>query len=158
MNSTDDELDFRGVGGHLTETPFSATDLTREITKKLQRDRYAWLTTVAPTGVPSPMLVWFGFDGTDFTVYTQPHASRVTQVFQHPEVSLHLESDGFGSGIVIIGGKAAVTAEGVDPRDDNEFWAKYHMEAEALGLGDAIASYSVRITITPTTLRTTFPT
>ena len=74
------------------------------------------------------------------------------------EVSLHLESDGFGSGIVIIGGKAAVTAEGVDPRDDNEFWAKYHMEAEALGLGDAIASYSVRITITPTTLRTTFPT
>ena len=51
-----------------------------------------------------------------------------------------------------------MTAEGVDPRDDNEFWAKYHMEAEALGLGDAIASYSVRITITPTTLRTTFPT
>lgn len=158
MSSTDDELDFRGVGGHLTETPFLAADLTREIIKKLQRDRYAWLTTVEPAGVPSPMLVWFGFDGTTFNVYTQPHAHRVTQVFQHPEVSLHLESDGFGSGIVVIGGKAAVTAEGVDPRDDNEFWAKYHMEAEALGLGEAIASYSVRITITPTTLRTTFPT
>ena len=158
MSSSDDELDFRGVGGHLTETSFSVTDVTREITKKLQRDRYAWLTTVEPTGLPSPMLVWFNFDGTSFTVYTQPHARRVTHVFQHPEVSLHLESDGFGGGIVIIGGKAAVTAEGVDPRDDNEFWAKYHMEAEALGLGDAIASYSVRITISPTTLRTTFPT
>ena len=158
MNSTDDELDFRGVGGHLAETAFTATHLTREITKKLQRDRYAWLTTLAPTGVPSPMLVWFSFDATTFTVYTHPHASRVTHVFQHPEVSLHLESDGFGSGIVIIGGKAAVTAEGVDPRDDNEFWAKYHMEAEALGLGDAIASYSVRITITPTTIRTTLST
>ena len=59
MSSTGDELDFRGVGGHLTETPFSVTDLTREITKKLQRDRYAWLTTVEPTGLPSPMLVWF---------------------------------------------------------------------------------------------------
>ena len=63
------------MGGHLTETPFLAADLTREIIKKLQRDRYAWLTTVEPAGVPSPMLVWFGFNGTTFTVYTQPHAT-----------------------------------------------------------------------------------
>ncbi|MCI4675087.1 TIGR03667 family PPOX class F420-dependent oxidoreductase [Candidatus Mycolicibacterium alkanivorans] len=157
MNSADDELDFRGVGGHLTETSFAAADLTHEITRKLKRDRYAWLTTVAPTGIPAPMLVWFSFDGTYVTVYTRPHASRVTHVFQHPEVSVHLESDGFGGGIVIIGGKAAVTAENVDPRDDNGFWSKYHMEAEAIGLSAAIASYSVRITVTPTTLRTTFP-
>jgi PPOX class probable F420-dependent enzyme len=158
MNSTEDELDFRGVGGHLIETSFATIDLSQEITRRLKRDRYAWLTTLAPTGIPSPMLVWFDFDGTNFTVYTQPHASRVTHVFQHPEVSLNLESDGFSSGIVIVGGKAAVTAEGVDPRDDSGFWGKYHVEAEALGLGDAIASYSVRLTITPTTLRTTLPT
>ena len=51
-----------------------------------------------------------------------------------------------------------VTAEGVDPRDDREFWAKYHVEAELLGLGEAISSHSVRITITPTTLLTTLST
>ena len=51
-----------------------------------------------------------------------------------------------------------MTAEAVDPRDDKMFWAKYHLEADLLGLGEAISSYSVRITITPTTLATTLPT
>jgi PPOX class probable F420-dependent enzyme len=158
MTSVDSELDSRGVAGHVTETPFHATDLSDEITRRLKRERYAWLTTVAPTGVPAPMLMWFCFDGTDFTVYSPARASRVTHVFEHPEVTLHLESNGIGGGIVIVGGKATVTAEGVDPRDDREFWAKYHVEAELLSLGEAISSHSTRITITPTTLLTTLTT
>ena len=158
MNAAEGELDFRGLAGQVTEAPFRASDLSDEITRKLRQQRYAWLTTVAPTGVPEPMLMWFCFDGTSIVVYSPPRASRVTHVFQHPEVSLNLESDGMGSGIVVVAGTAAVTAEGVDPRDDGEFWAKYHLEAELLGLSDAIASYSVRITITPMTLVTTLST
>lgn len=104
------------------------------------------------------MLMWFCFDGADFTVYSPARASRVTHVFEHPEVTLHLESNGIGGGIVIVGGRATVTAEGVDPRDDSEYWAKYHVEADLLGLGEAISSYSTRITITPTTLLTTLTT
>ena len=71
--------------------PFCATDLSSEIIRKLNRERYAWLTTVAPSGVfrrrCSP-----GFDGTHFTLYSPAHASRVAHVFERPEVSLHLES------------------------------------------------------------------
>ena len=37
-----------------------------------------WLTTVAPTGIPLPMLVWFTFDGNSLSVSSQPRASRVT--------------------------------------------------------------------------------
>lgn len=158
MNSPDGVLDCRGLAGHVTETDFTAATLSQEIVKRLNNARYAWLTTVAPTGIPAPMLVWFRFDGATVTVYSPPKANRVTHVFEHPEVSLHLDSDGVGSGLVIIGGKAAVTAEGVDPREDREFWAKYHVEADAVGLGAAIGSHSARITITPTTLWTTIPT
>ena len=158
MTSVYSELDSRGVAGQKTEVPFRATDLSDEVTRKLKRERYAWLTTVGPTGVPAPMLTWFCFDGTDFTLYTPARASRVADVFERPEVSLHLESDGIGGGVIAVGGRAAVTAKGVDPRDDREFWAKYHVEAELLGLGEAISSHSVRITITPTTLLTTLST
>lgn len=149
-------FDFRGLAGQVTEKPFSEADLPSTISKKLKHDRYAWLTTVDPTGIPAPMLVWFTFDGTHLTVYSHPRTNRVTHIFEHPEVSLHLESEGFGSGLIIIGGRAAVTAEEVDPREDKHYWAKYHVEAEALGLTTAIASYSARITITPTTLWTTY--
>lgn len=150
-------IEFRGVAGHLTETPFTVHDLADGVFKRLTRDRYGWLTTVAQSGMPVPMLVWFHFEGATVTVYSQPHANRITHVFEHPEVSLHLESDGTGSNIVIIGGRAAVTAEGVDPRDDTEFWAKYHLEAHVSGLSDAIGSFSTRIAITPTTVWTTHP-
>ncbi len=154
MSSTES----RGAAGHLTEGPFAAHDLAESVAKRLTRDRYGWLTTVAQSGTPVPMLAWFRFDGATVTVYSQPHASRITHVFEHPEVSLHLESDGTGGNIVILGGRAAVTAEGVDPREDAQFWTKYHLEADASGLSDAIGSFSTRITITPTTLWTTHPT
>lgn len=150
------QFDFRGLAGQVTEKAIGPGDLSPGIIKKLKNARYAWLTTLAPTGIPAPMLVWFHFDGTHLTVYSQTRASRVTHVFEHPEVSLHLESDGMGSGLIVIGGRAAVTAEGVDPRADKDFWAKYHVEADAVGLNEAIASFSTRISITPTTLWTTY--
>ncbi len=150
--------DFRGLSGQLNEVQLADAALSDEVLKRLSTARYAWLTTVDRSGIPMPTLVWFRFDGRILTVYSHPRSTRITHVFEHPEVSLHLESDGVGSRLLIIGGTAAVTAEGVDPRDDHEFWAKYHVEAEVTGLADAIADYSSRITITPTVLRTTFAT
>lgn len=157
MESAEHELDLRGSSGQVSETPFVGDDLPAEVVKRLNTERYAWLTTVEKSGMPVPMLVWFRFDGATLTVYSQPRAARVTHIFGHPEVSLHLESDGVGSNLVIIGGRAAVTAEWVDPRTDAEFWAKYHVEAGVTGLSDAIGRYSTRITVTPTTIWTTSP-
>lgn len=157
MNSSEDGFDARGLAGQLSKIAFSSTTLPHVISRKLAHDRYAWLTTVASSGMPMPMLVWFHYDSTALTMYTGPRSRIVTQVFEHPAASLHLESDGLGSDLVIIGGTAAVTAEGVDPRDDKAFWAKYHVEAEALGLREAIRACSARITLTPTTLWTTLP-
>lgn len=139
----------------MIEKPFDSRSLPQEIVKKLKNERYAWLTTVTSTGVPTPQLVWFHFDGSHLIVYARPKAEAVEHIRQHPQVALHLESDGLGSGIIGIRGTAAVTAEGADPRDDKYFWAKYHVEADMLGLAEVFASYTVRITVNPNSLWTT---
>ena len=157
MHPAELELDLRGASGQISETPFAADSLSADVVKMLTGARYAWLTTVNSAGMPVPVLVWFHFDGSTLTVYSQPRAARVTHIFEHPEVSLHLESDGVGGNLVIVGGHAAVTAQWVDPRADERFWAKYHVEADVVGLSEAIAKYSTRVTITPTTMWTTIP-
>lgn len=124
-----------------------AIDLTPEVVQRLQSDHYGWLTTVAKSGQPVPRLVWFYFDGTDVLVYTEPGAAKVRHIGNHPRVSLNLDSDGNGSGIIVVGGMATVDAEGADPRDDSPYWDKYSGDAERFGLTDAMGQFDMRLRI-----------
>ncbi|CKP28871.1 Pyridoxamine 5'-phosphate oxidase [Mycobacterium tuberculosis] len=99
--------------------------------------------------------MWFYFDGTDLTVYSMPQAAKVAHITAHPQVSLNLDSDGNGAGIIVVGGTAAVVATDVDCRDDAPYWAKYREDAAKFGLTEAIAAYSTRLKITPTRVWTT---
>jgi hypothetical protein len=63
-------------------------------------------------------------------------------------VSLNLDSDVNGSGIVVIGGEATVDATDVDCRADEPYWAKYAESAAKFGLSEGMADYSTRIKIT----------
>jgi PPOX class probable F420-dependent enzyme len=132
-----------------------SVELTQEVSSRLTSDHYGWLTTVAKSGQPVPRLIWFYFDGTRLTVYSMPRAAKVAHIQAHPEVSLNLDSDGNGGGIIVVGGVAAVDATGVDCRDDEPYWAKYGDEAARFGLTDAMATYSTRLTITPSKVWTT---
>ncbi|OBI41047.1 TIGR03667 family PPOX class F420-dependent oxidoreductase [Mycobacterium sp. E796] len=132
-----------------------SVELTQEVSDRLTSDQYGWLTTVAKSGQPVPRLIWFYFDGTDLTVYSTPRAAKVAHIKAHPEVSLNLDSDGNGGGIIVIGGTARVDATDVDCRDDEPYWAKYRDAAARFGLTDAMASYSTRLKITPTKVWTT---
>jgi PPOX class probable F420-dependent enzyme len=125
-----------------------SAELTQEVSDRLTSDHYGWLTTVAKSGLPVPKLVWFFFDGTDLFVYSMPGAAKVGHVKRHPQVSLNLDSDGNGSGIVVIGGEATVDATDVDCRTDEPYWAKYADSAAQFGLTEAMADYSTRIKIT----------
>ncbi len=89
-------------------------ELTQEVSDRLSSDHYGWLTTVAKSGQPVPRLVWFYFDGTDVIVYSEPNAAKVRHIKAHPRVSLNLDSDGNGAGIIVVGGNATVDAEGAD--------------------------------------------
>src|SRR5437588_7732775 len=130
-------------------------DLTQQVSSRLTSDNYGWLTTVAKSGLPVPRLVWFYFDGTALTVYTQPTAAKVAHINARPGVSLNLDSDGNGGGIIVIGGTAAVDATGVDCRDDEPYWSKYGELADEFGLTDAMGGYSTRLRIVPTKAWTT---
>ncbi|AQA01589.1 PPOX class F420-dependent oxidoreductase [Mycobacterium sp. MS1601] len=122
-------------------------ELTSDVTERLTSDDFGWLTTVAKSGLPVPRLIWFYFDGIELSVYTMPNAAKVTHIRRHPQVSLNLDSDGQGGGIVVVGGTARIDAEGVDCRDDAPYWAKYGEYAEKIGLADSMAAYSTRIKI-----------
>lgn len=125
-----------------------AVEFTHEVSSRLQGDHYGWLTTVAKSGQPVPRLVWFFFDGTDIVVYSMPNAAKVRHITNHPRVSMNLDSDGNGSGIIVVGGEASVDATGVDPREDGPYWEKYAADAETFGLTEAIADYNTRLRIT----------
>jgi PPOX class probable F420-dependent enzyme len=124
-----------------------SAELTPEVIDRLTADHYGWLTTVAKSGQPVPKLIWFYFDGAAVVIYSMPDAAKVAHVRRHPRVSLNLDSDGNGNGIVVIGGEAAVDATGVDCRTDEPYWAKYAESAAKFGLTDAMAGYSTRLKI-----------
>jgi len=124
-----------------------AVEFTQEVSNRLEADHYGWLTTVAKSGQPVPRLVWFYVDGTDLIVYTMPNAAKVRHIDAHSRVSLNLDSDGNGAGIIIVGGNAVVDEVGVDPRKDETYWAKYQADVEQFGLTEAIADYSTRLRI-----------
>jgi PPOX class probable F420-dependent enzyme len=121
--------------------------LTQEVTERLTGDHYCWLTTVAKSGRPVPKLVWFLLDGTDLIVYSAPDAAKVRHVDAHSEVSLNLDSDGNGGGVIVVGGTAVIDETGVDPRTDRPYWDKYEASADEFGLTEAMAGYSTRIRI-----------
>jgi PPOX class probable F420-dependent enzyme len=124
-----------------------AAEFPDEVVHRLTSDQFGWLTTVAKSGQPVPRLVWFHFDGAGITVYTEPSAAKVRHIQAHPRVSLNLDSNGQGSGIIVVGGVATVDARDVDPREDGPYWEKYRAQAEQIGLADAMASYGTRLRI-----------
>ncbi len=123
-------------------------EFTQEVSERLSSDKYGWLTTVAKSGQPVPKLVWFYFDGTDVIVYTEPNAAKVRHVKAHPRVSFNLDSDGNGSGIIIVGGVTSIDAEGADPLGDERYVAKYGEYAASLGFtNEFLAAYNTRLKI-----------
>jgi PPOX class probable F420-dependent enzyme len=130
-------------------------ELTEEVSGRLNSDNYCWLTTVAKSGQPVPRLVWFYFDGADLTVYSMPQAAKVAHIKARPQVSLNLDSDGNGGGIIVVGGTATVDATDVDCRENEPYWAKYAELAAQFGLTEAMATYSTRLKITPSRVWTT---
>jgi PPOX class probable F420-dependent enzyme len=125
-----------------------AAELTQEVSERLKSDRYGWLTTVAKSGQPVPRLVWFFFDGKDLTVYSMPNAAKVAHIKAHPRVSLNLDSNGSGSGVVAIGGEARVDAVDADPTTDPQYQVKYHDYALSMGMTEEfLGAFTTRLKI-----------
>ena len=123
-------------------------ELAQEVSRRLESDRYVWLTTVAKSGQPVPRLVWFFFDGKEVPVYSMPKAAKIAHINARPQVSLNLDSDGNGRGTVVVAGTARVDAVGADSLADEQYQAKYHDYAVSIGMGDEyLAAFSTRLKI-----------
>src|SRR5436190_12240754 len=55
--------------GQIGSAPMSLVDASTEfgqrVERRLREEKIAWLTTVAPSGTPQPVPVWFLWDGSD---------------------------------------------------------------------------------------------
>lgn len=77
-----------------------------------------------------------------------PNAVKIRHVKAQPRVSLNLDSDGNGAGIIIVGGNATVDADGADPLQDEQFRAKYGELAASFGFSEEfLAAYNTRLKI-----------
>lgn len=122
-------------------------ELTQEVSARLTDAHYGWLTTVAKSGQPVPKLIWFYFDGSALFIYSMPDAAKVIHIGRHPQVSLNLDSDGNGGGVIVIGGTATVDATGVDCREDEPYWAKFGALSDRFELTETMGAFSTRIRV-----------
>ena len=123
-------------------------EFTQEVSDRLSSDRYGCLTTVAKSGQPVPRLVWFVFDGKELTVYSMSNAAKVAHIKAHPRVSLNLDSDGKGTGIVAVGGEARIDAVDADPIADEQYQAKYAEYAASMGMSEEfLAGFNTRLKV-----------
>jgi PPOX class probable F420-dependent enzyme len=123
----------------------------------LRTDVVAWLTTVAPDGMPQSSVVGFLWDGETILTYSEPGAPKLRNINRSPSVSFHLQSDPYGDHMLIIEGVAEPDPS-VPPSDvQAEYRVKYREPLEHWGLDEAETArmFAVPLRITPRRVRLT---
>lgn len=139
------------------QLPDDSTLFGNSVRRRVQEEYLMWLTTVDARGMPQPAPVWFWWDeaASNFLIYTLAHARRLEFVRQNPQVALHFDSYGTGSGIIVFTGHAQIsTAE--PPADQHPLYlAKYrHWMASKFGSPEQFAAeHSVALRISPIKVR-----
>ncbi|HVF25566.1 MAG TPA: TIGR03667 family PPOX class F420-dependent oxidoreductase [Anaerolineales bacterium] len=124
--------------------------------KLIKREYVVWLTTVASGLAPQPRPVWFIWDKKSFLIFSQAHAHKVKHIQNHPNVSLHFNTDETGDrDVIVYVGMAQIDANVPPAHKVHAFLKKYKPGIQDLGSTPEKFSqeYSVAIRATPTSLR-----
>ena len=89
-----------------TSIPDPASESGREVIARLETELIAWLTTVTADGRLQSSPVWFLWSAGEFQVFSRDGAPRARNIAANPHVSVHLNSDDKGDGIVTFEGLA----------------------------------------------------
>lgn len=132
-----------------------ADDEQAYVEERLARDVVIWLTTVRSDGQPQTSPVWFVWDGEAFLIYSMPGSPKVPNIRGNSRVSLNLDGDGTGSGIVTIEGQAVIDPEGLLAHQVDAYADKYRQLIREMGAEPEpfARDYSTAIRITPTRRR-----
>src|SRR5919199_445626 len=74
--------------------PDPASEFGERVARRLREEVVAWLIVVDGHGRPQPAPVWFLWDGETALIYSDGRARRLRHLREHPEVALHLDSNG----------------------------------------------------------------
>lgn len=125
--------------------------------KKFIKQEYViWLTTIGSNLAPQPRPVWFIWDQDSFLIFSQPGAHKLKHIKQHPNVSLHFNSDKTADeDVIVYGGIAKIDTNSPPAHKVPVYLKKYNAGIEALGATPEQFSqeYSVAIRVTPTSVR-----
>jgi PPOX class probable F420-dependent enzyme len=122
---------------------------------RLRTETIIWLTTVNPNGQPQSSPVWFLWNGADFLIYGSTDGPKTPNIRANPQVSLNLDGNGQGGGIVIFEGTAVIEAAGPPADAVADYVAKYGPRIESYGwtLEGMARDYPHVIRVTPTRAR-----
>jgi PPOX class probable F420-dependent enzyme len=109
-------------------TPFGA-----RAARHLREDMVVWMTTVTPSGQPSPSPVWFLWDDEDRVSMYSRDSPRVRNLATNPRVALNFPGDGRGGDIVVLSGTAAVQEAAVPVHLNAEYLTKYGGAIQRMG-------------------------
>ncbi len=122
---------------------------------RLRDELIIWLTTVNPSGQPQTSPVWFLWDGAGFLIYGSRNGPKMPNIRSNPHVSLNLDGNGQGGGIVVFEGTAHLDPDGPAAGDVAEYMAKYGERITAYGWNAEVLArdYPHVIRVTPTRAR-----
>lgn len=137
--------------------PDDSTYFGESVRRRVQEEYLLWLATVDTRGMPQLAPVWFWWDeaASNFLVYNLAHAKRLDHVRLNPQVALHFDGYGTGSGIIVFTGHAQISTS-EPPADQHPLYlAKYrHWMTSKFGSPEQFAAeYSVALRISPLKVR-----
>ncbi len=103
-----------------------------ELAARMDQELVGWLTTVSPTGQPQSSVVWFLRDGDDLLVYSQPDATKMSNISANQKIAFALRTDELGDSMATFEGTATVVDSPTSLNQEPAYLAKYQDQMERL--------------------------
>lgn len=97
----------------------------RRALARIASEQAIWLTTVNASGAPQPRPVWFTWDGSLFTIVSEPTAWKLRHIESNPNVSLHFDAGPSGEDVQVMLGRAWIDRSAPPVQDMPGYVAKY---------------------------------
>ena len=122
------------------------------IDERLRTEPTVWLSSTRPDGRPHVVPVWFNWDGSVFDLFSKPHAQKVRNLREHPDVMLAVGKPDHEWDVELVEGTATVldapTSDVVAPTMFEKYAAL--MARAALDRDTFVSTYSQPVRIRPT--------
>jgi PPOX class probable F420-dependent enzyme len=139
-------------GGILARMAGSFGQARIPIDERLRTEPTVWLSSTRPDGRPHVVPVWFNWDGRVFDLFSKPHAQKVRNLREHPDVMLAVGQPEAEFDVELVEGTADVlpqpTAEVIQPAMFDKYAAL--MARVQLDRPTFVSTYSQPVRITPT--------